>query len=534
MSNHTNLPFRKAMGGLHTWTGLTFAWLLFFMFVTGTLGYFDSEIDRWMNPEIPAVRVASAQDSSDIAQQYLEKHHPNAEEWYIHFPVDRSTPALRVYWHYPKDSDLPLEAREGSTWLSITTGEPITGRDTGGGQTLYRMHYKLAYLPKTLSELLVGIFTTFMLLALITGIIIHRNIFREFFTFRPNKKRRSWLDFHNLTSVASLPFQLMITYSGLMFYLTTFMPLIVVGSYGLGGDKLKAFIDEVFPREVIEQQHTPQPLPPLKYLVADAEHQWGIGNVYGLEVHWPGDAGAEVHLAGPQQGVKRTRDVLEYDAYGEQIIKPERPELAQMVFFNTMLGLHEGLFAGAATRGLYLLSGLLGTLMIASGLILWTVKRRAKESKREKPSRGFMFVERLNAGVLIGLPIAIAGYFASNRLLPLEMTARAQWEQHLLFIIWLIILIFAAIRPTRRCWIELSILASATFLLLPLINGFTTELHLANTVAAGDWASAGIDLGFIVMGISFALIAIQTSRHWQADTCVKRKSRKPLTQEVTA
>lgn len=39
------------MAPLHTWVGVLFGWLLYFMFVTGTAGYLDTEIDRWMRPE---------------------------------------------------------------------------------------------------------------------------------------------------------------------------------------------------------------------------------------------------------------------------------------------------------------------------------------------------------------------------------------------------------------------------------------------------------------------------------------------------
>ena len=46
-----NGKFRISMTWLHTWAGLVFCWLLYFLFVTGTLGYFDSEIDLWMTPE---------------------------------------------------------------------------------------------------------------------------------------------------------------------------------------------------------------------------------------------------------------------------------------------------------------------------------------------------------------------------------------------------------------------------------------------------------------------------------------------------
>ncbi|EPM93235.1 membrane protein, partial [Pseudomonas syringae pv. actinidiae ICMP 19070] len=41
------------MAWLHTWVGLLFGWLLFAIFLTGTLSYFKDEITQWMQPEIP-------------------------------------------------------------------------------------------------------------------------------------------------------------------------------------------------------------------------------------------------------------------------------------------------------------------------------------------------------------------------------------------------------------------------------------------------------------------------------------------------
>lgn len=53
------LSFRARMSALHTWTGLLLGWVLYFMFVTGTLGYLDTEIDRWMKPELPEAQYVS-------------------------------------------------------------------------------------------------------------------------------------------------------------------------------------------------------------------------------------------------------------------------------------------------------------------------------------------------------------------------------------------------------------------------------------------------------------------------------------------
>ena len=42
--------FRQAQAWLHTWCGLWFSWLLFAVFLTGTLAVFEEPITHWMTP----------------------------------------------------------------------------------------------------------------------------------------------------------------------------------------------------------------------------------------------------------------------------------------------------------------------------------------------------------------------------------------------------------------------------------------------------------------------------------------------------
>ncbi|MDA1172880.1 MAG: PepSY-associated TM helix domain-containing protein, partial [Proteobacteria bacterium] len=42
---------RQSMSWLHTWASLILGWLLYAIFVTGTLSFFQNEISTWMKPE---------------------------------------------------------------------------------------------------------------------------------------------------------------------------------------------------------------------------------------------------------------------------------------------------------------------------------------------------------------------------------------------------------------------------------------------------------------------------------------------------
>ena len=175
--------FRQSMNWLHTWVGFSFGWLLYFIFVTGTVGYFDSEIDAWMAPELPK-NTANIETSLTTAQTHLQQYGQDAKEWRVYLPLVRSEPHLQV--NYQQINEQGKLSRVSKT-LDSESGEVLEHRKTGGGQALYRMHYRLHYLPTRFAYYLVGIFTMFMLLGLVTGIVVHKKIFKEFFTFRSNK-----------------------------------------------------------------------------------------------------------------------------------------------------------------------------------------------------------------------------------------------------------------------------------------------------------------------------------------------------------
>jgi len=179
-----------------------------------------------------------------------------------------------------------------------------------------------------------------------------------------------------------------------------------------------------------------------------------------------------------------------------------------MVTYQSLLGLHEGLYAGPLLRWLYFLSGLMGTAMIGAGLVLWTVKRRARIGR----TFGFNLVERLNVATIVGLPVAVAGYFWANRLIPVSLDDRAAWEAHALFLVWAAFLVHPWLRPLPRAWVEQLSLAAGAFGLLPLVNAFTTERHIGVTLPRGLWELASFDLAMLAFGLAFAGAAWAVAR----------------------
>lgn len=503
---------RLAMAWLHTWMGLLFGWLLYFMFVTGTVGYVDTEIDRWMRPELPPASAPLPVDTAARAGlAHLAAQAPGASRWTLSIPVDRNEPYLRVGWRGASGL-----APVGTAYLDPSTGNVLAARETGGGQALYRMHWTLHYLPIPVAEWIVGVASLCMLVAIATGIVVHRRIFADFFTLRLGMGQRSWLDAHNLASVVSLPYQLMITYSGLVFLMFSFMPLATVAWYGPGAQGGRAFLEEVFPAPArAGATGRAAPMVPLDQVLADARTRLAGARITQLEFDHPGDAAARITVVGDfAASPLRAADLLTYDGVsGELLSLRPRWTSGPKGFRDLMLGLHEGLFADALLRTLYVVAGGLGTAMVATGLVLWTVKRRQRAEKEgARAHAGLRLVERLNAGTIVGLPVAIAAYFWANRLLPVDLARRAEWELNVLFLAWAALLLHAACRPAAKSWREQCWLAALAFALLPVLNACTTTRHLGVSLRQGDWAHAGFDLTVLALGLAFLGGAAMLSR----------------------
>ena len=144
--------------------------------------------------------------------------------------------------------------------------------------------------------------------------------------------------------------------------------------------------------------------------------------------------------------------------------------------------------------------------MIASGMVLWTVKRRAKAIKNEGGSFGYRFTEGLNLACLLGLPAGIAMYLTANRVLPVELSERALWEVNSLFITFSVFILVAVAKAIGKkadsAWVSLSFLTGFLYALVPLVNAVTTEHNLIFSVLKQNWVFVGVDAVCVIVAIA--------------------------------
>ncbi|WP_404334680.1 PepSY-associated TM helix domain-containing protein [Sphingomonas sp. MMS12-HWE2-04] len=482
------MSVRQRMDWLHSWVGIVFGWLGFAIALTGTAAVFKGEMGDWMRPEVAAQVAPDTALANGL--RWLAANESNAPAWYLTAPDSRSGTA-QVLLQPGGTGDYRLWA------LDPATGNPKGIRDTLGGEFLYRFHFELE-LPYPWGRMIAAIGAMALLIALISGIVTHRRFFADFFTLRTGKGKRSWLDAHNVLGVLPIPFHLMITLTGVLMLVTLTLPWATLGVYG--GDTAAA-ARELFPAYVERPAaETPGRLADPAAMIAQARQQFGGAPIGRISVENPGDARSTVLMwQNDEQAVPYSKASVAFDGASGALISRYREARPAMTTYNFLYGLHMGRFGDAATRWLYFACGLAFSATIATGLVLWSL------SRADIADRKHAAVARLSAGAVAGLVLAIAALLWGNRLLPLGLAGRADWEVRGFFLAWAAALAWSAAVPARWGWRSLLWANAAGWGLLPVVSAGSVGRGLL--VTPGDGLFVAGDLLCLAMAATCGFAA---------------------------
>lgn len=546
--------FRQSMAWLHTWFGLVIGFVLIVVFFFGALSVFDREIDRWALPDT-RFDPQPMPSFDRVLLPALKKVEPNEADYAANMPLLHDpakgpmTPRLQLpadeYWAYtthrdpvlrmgvgfgvphPKDPDGHNHIH-GDATIDPRSGAFVRADQLKiGSEWFYPMHYSLNWQWKNLGIFIVGLAALVMMAALVSGVVIHRKIFREFFTFRPEKHtQRSALDLHNLTGVVALPFHFFFAFTGLVIFAAFyFLP---VSQF-----QLKDLHDR---HEVMEAQETglphkaagvPAPLASVDAMVAEAKRRWAARDMAGevgfLVVHHVGDANSyvSVYRAGSDR-VALVGEGIHFKGSTGELLREDPPRSAVANTHEFLTGLHLQHFEHWLLRWLYVLGGLLGCVCLATGFIFFVEKRKQQHAK--DGGQGSRVVDALAATAVTGMVIAAIGMLVSNRLLPDDLAGKGDWEKAAFFSLWAMTLLHAFVRSgpvtqgrinpawREQCWAIAALAVGAV-----VLNALTTGDHLVKTVFTETyWAVAGVDLSLLTSAGIAAWGARQLARRERA------------------
>ena len=542
--------FRLSMTWLHTWFGLVLGFVLMICFFFGALSVFDREIDRWAIPET-RFDPQPMPSFDNMLLPILQQVEPDAEDYADNMPGyhDASqgpmTPRLALpveeYWAYtthrdpvlimgagfgvphPKDPDAHNHIH-GNVTIDPRTGELISSDALKiGSRWFYPMHYSLNWQWKNLGYWLVGLASLGMLVALVSGVVIHRKLFREFFTFRPKKQpQRSTLDLHNMTGVVALPFHFFFAFTGLVIFASwLYFP---VSSTLLEPLHLQHEAQEATATGL---PHKPAgvaaPLASVDAMVAEAKRRWAARDMAGevgyLTVTHVGDVNGyvSVYRAGSDR-VALIGEGIHFNASTGEVLYEDPPRSVVSEINEFLTGLHLQHFEHWLLRWLYVIGGLLGSVCIATGFIFFVGKR--KRQLAEAGSQGARAVDAVAVATVTGIVIAAVAILVANRLLPAELVGKGEWEKAAFWGAWVLTFVHAAWRsaPVARarfnpawreqCWAVAGLAIAAV-----LLNWITTGDHLIKTVVTDTyWPVAGVDLSLLATAGLAIVAARQLAR----------------------
>ncbi|KAG1257835.1 hypothetical protein G6F65_015763 [Rhizopus arrhizus] len=332
----------------------------------------------------------------------MSRKHAGAEMWEI-WPVNRSHEnSLSVYW-FDQNGQYADAELDPATGAEMDDHHDEEGRATMGGTHFVNFHYTLH--ESHYGLWIVAFATMAMLVALISGVVTHKRIFKDFFTFRVKKGQRSWLDAHNAVAVLTLPFQFMIAYTGIVISSAELMPAPVAAQYGAGMEGTHLYLAEMQGEVKPLRTGTQPAMPKREPMAAQAEALSGQA-ARAIVINNPEDSSMRIAVYGWNEdrdtfhNISATTGMAEFSGATGELLRTRpaggvnggTPALVRQV----MSDLHMARFGGLAIQWLYFICGLAGAAMMGTGAVL------PERSGAGRPGRG---VRQL----LLGQPPAACG-----------------------------------------------------------------------------------------------------------------------------
>ena len=526
--------FRLCMTYLHTWLGLVVGFVLMAVFFFGSLSVFDREIDRWSVPEtrvqaapfpsfdrsVTPIIGAVTPDPESVehtATEVVGALPPPAalKAGDVTAYTNHRDPILRMYVAFdvpnkPKDPNLDHVHVYGYASVNPQTGERLPAdlqdRLALGTGFFFPLHFMLHLEWMELGYWIVGLAGMAMMAALVSGVVMHRKIFRELFTFRPEKARlRSMLDLHNMTGVLVLPFLFVITLSGLLIFAYLYLPSPTTLMRPLA--KAQEQVEAAQTGLPVEPSGRPGQLASVDAMMASAKARWAAkgvpGEIGSVSVIHVGDADAYVSIARDNVDRVATSETLHFKGSTGALLYEDPQASGIRATQGFLYGLHFQQFRHWPLRWLLFAGGLAGCACIATGFLFFVEKRKKKHAAAGAP--GARIAETFAVASVTGMLVATGAMLVANRLLPIDLRGHAEWQEGIFWLTWLATLLHAALRsgPAMHmgfslAWREQAWLAAALAAGAAVANWVTTGDNLLKTVSQGYWPVAGVDIILLV------------------------------------
>ncbi|MEM0922426.1 MAG: PepSY-associated TM helix domain-containing protein [Pseudomonadota bacterium] len=492
----------KRLTAIHGWSGTILGVLLYVVVLTGAVAVFAEEIGVWSQGGTRSANGITELIDRPLRDIARETDPRALEEISI---SKRTDGAIRLSLHTHAENPATGESDEFGAlyYLDPQTGEPLRQwegfssemrRDDGGRIALERflidLHVQL-YVPAPWGLILTGILGLAIMVASVSGLMMHRHLIRDaFLPARGNQRLVSARDRHVLASTWSLPFGFLLAFTGAFFSFAISLGLPIVAMVAFGGDQ-QEMVEQVIGIEAPADK-TPAPLASLDYILAESTERVGTPPV-SVAIAGYGTAGATVTLFHPPDNGALLGTTLMFSGADRSFLG-EKPALctvpsAGSAVVSLMGPLHFGNFAGLTSKIAWLALGAAMSYVVISGMHMW-VRRREDQAVW----RRFAWAITISAW---GLPLAMLGSAAAF-FLTLPAGDPTFWTP-MGFLIAAIAAIFVGLGPQDPSD-RFRVVFAVSCLALPLLRHLTGGTAWSDALAGGQVEVISIDLLLLALG----------------------------------
>lgn len=407
----------KHLVTLHGWSGISLGLLLYAVLVTGMVAVFAEEIAHWSagivkqdNPLVPVAGDATPlQDTIDRLAVGVDP------EYMQEVALSRTTLGnLEVFFHkHQTNADGQIEEIGTQFEIDPETGKVLSERD-GTGLSLFQtdedralsrflvsVHTEL-HLPRPWGLILTGILGLAMMIAAVSGLLVHRHLIKDLFTLRKRGSQDvlAIKDAHTVAGSWGLPFAFVLAFTGSFFSFAGSIGLPLMAMVEFKGDQeamFSALIGSQAPEDA-----TPQRGAAVDTMLRDVKARTGqVPDFVVVEHFRRADASANFFLPTREDGL--TNDTLVYNGATGTFLK-NKPPLGQehsvgSGLFSLMGPLHFGHFLGVVSKAIWFALGFAMCYVSVTGIQMWFARR-----ERDMPALNWAF-----SLVTFGLPLALFG-----------------------------------------------------------------------------------------------------------------------------
>lgn len=501
---HLKKDETKAMVAVHGWSGILLGLLLYAVVLTGTAAVFAEEIGAWSAGHVTT--HSAFEKPIDATVRHLAAMTPaKYHEGVNLFEIGDHSLGAFFHRHETDAKGVPVERGiyyqlngDGRIDRSVHgTIEEVFGprNDDALSSFLVDTHVRL-HVPNPWGLLLTGIVGLGMLVAAISGLLIHRHLLKDIFTLRTRANPvLADRDRHSVAGTWSLPFAFLLAFTGSFFSFFGTIGVPVVAMAAFSGD-VQALSNAVFGNPG-KPDPRPAAIGDLDRIMADSIRRAGGAPTF-VAIENFGRADANItSYHNPRSGDIEPIALL-YDGANATFVHAKPAVGTRPSVGGTLTGimgpLHFGNFAGLLSKAIWFGLGFSICYVTFTGMRLWIVRRQDE-------AHSLAWLERTLTVVGLGLPFGLV-VSAAAFLVTMPLGSAVYWTTAAFLIASALAVLASLLADSNKHLVTMMKGATGVVMLaLPLLRTFAASgPSWSEAITVGQPIIAALDIAFILAG----------------------------------